>query len=183
MAERSTAKGHKRLSVWAATEPLPVPLPPPARRLRPTDASVTERSEAHGAHRMPPDPHVADATRCESLLEDSSKHERSLRSAGILAALAMSAILVAGLGWLEIHEPGDFHWPIVKSIVLAQILEPMTAEDDLPYVTVVPLVPNHGAADVAERDTKTEAKEAARVTLSNLKITEPLGAKNETQRR
>src|SRR5437870_5282661 len=125
MAGSESAMSHRRLSVRAATEPLPTPLPPPPR-IRPRDEPAAGAAVLHPAHRTPPPPHVIESengfVEPDTVSAHTSALDRSLRSPGVLISLTASALLLAALGWFQMSERNDLRWQSVKSIVLGQLI-------------------------------------------------------------
>jgi hypothetical protein len=184
MADRSAANTKKRLSVWAATEPLPTPLPPPPR-IQPTDASAAPRLDLGAANQIPTEPHLsAPVVTRPTCAATSPNRENTIPLPSVLASLAVTAVLLAIVGWLQIHQPQELDWPTLKSIALGQVIEPVIPESELPYVTVVPMLLNCDRTNVVERNGKS-IKQAQQVTMSDIKPFESPDADSttETQRR
>jgi hypothetical protein len=87
-----------------------------------------------------------------------STPERTYRWPSVLAAGAISVILVGSIGWIQIYQPQELDWPTMKSMVLGRSFERMVPESELPYVTVMPLVPISNKPNIVKRESKTSTQ-------------------------
>jgi hypothetical protein len=101
----------------------------------------------------------------------------------VVASFAITAVLLAAIGWFQAHEPQELDWHTVKSIVLGQSIDLALPESELPYVTVMPLVLSCDDGAIVERNV-TANKRAQQVTMTDIKPVESQGDSTiEPQRR
>jgi hypothetical protein len=193
MADSLAARSQRRLSVWAATEPLPAPLPPPPR-VREADQPVIIHAELHPAHTAPPDAHITvrdeaappsqpqAQSQARTETPSDAVPERSLLSPRVVVSLVISILLLIGLMWSHTRDRTERSWPAVNPIVLGALIESDAPDAELPYITVTPMVPTNGGEPLANGNKSTNPRKQERVRLSDLKMMEPLGA-DDTQRR
>ena len=189
MAGNSETRQAKRLSVRAATEPLPTPLPPPPRPGRVGAVSGGEPG-AYRFNSVPPPPHIVTRfpevglaqleTKTTSKLEpersveqpsglrEQPVPERSLASPGVIVALAASIAVMCAIGWYEKHGAEGFKWDAIMTFVQQWTIEPPASEEDLPYITSVPMTPSLGATESIAKDEAPSPKKNDQVLLSDL---------------
>jgi hypothetical protein len=104
-------------------------------------------------------------------------------SPSVIASFAVTALLVAGILWIQSYDPTELNWPTIKSIALGQDIEPAIPEAELPYVTGMPLVPLD-RTEIATRRSR-EMKPEQRVTMSDIRSIDASNSEStaESQRR
>ena len=189
MAGSAENRPARRLSVRAATEPLPTPLPPPPRPGRSVFAPVLE-PDARDVHSVPPPPHFVTRfpavdhsqfeTKAAPQVErprasepQSGRHEppvpaRSLASPGVVLSLAASVAVMCAIGWYEKHGIEGLQLDTIKSFVQRWSIDRAEPDDDLPYITAVPLTPNASGIESIAKDAAPSTKKADHVVLSDL---------------
>lgn len=176
MAGNSETSQAKRLSVRAATEPLPTPLPPPPRPGR----AVAAPGNAPGVfdfHSVPPQPHFVTRFPEVGLSQLETKTtskpeqpvpERSLASPAVIVALAATVAVMCAIGWYEKHGIEGFKWHALTTFVQRLTIEPADPEEDLPYITAVPLTPISSGAESIAKAEAPSTKKTDQVLLSDL---------------
>jgi len=209
MAGNSERRPATRLSVRSATEPLPIPLPPPPRRSR-SPLGLDAESRPTDLHAVPPQPHFV--TRFPTIdtahlqtsptptslewvtgpavesLEPTREQpvgERSLASPGVILALAASVAVMCAFGWYEKHGVDGFKWEAIKSVVEKWTMPSPAADEDLPYITSIPLTPVSTKTESIANDAAPTSKKNDQVLLSDLPKDDDTEASRDdrTQRR
>ena len=94
--------------------------------------------------------------------------ERSLASPGVIVALAASVAVMCAIGWYEKHGVEGFKWDVIKTFVQRWSVDPADPEEDLPYITAVPLTPNSGGIESIAESEAPSRKKTDPVVLSDL---------------
>lgn len=181
MAGNAESRPAKRLSVRAATEPIPTPLAPPPRTGRIVAAPGTG-PQLQNLHSIPPQPHfvtrfpAVDTAQFQTVTPEETVPERSLASPGVVVSLVASVAVLCAFGWYEMHGTEGFKWDAIKSFVQQWTAEPPVPEEDLPFITPIPLVPTSGEPESLATVEPASSKKADQVMLSDLLKDEPHGA-------
>jgi hypothetical protein len=111
--------------------------------------------------------------------------ERSLASPGVIMSLAASVAVMCAIGWYEKHGAEGFKWDAIKTIVQRWSVDPVDLDEDLPFITAVPLTPNPDGTPSIAIDGGPSAKKADQVVLSEVLKDEAPGTSDDdrTQRR
>ena len=150
----------------APRKPLPTPLPPPRKgQTAPTRSAGAVMS----SHAVPPAPHFgtrfAPIQRTDLHVDPPAAEvpHRSLASLSVLTSLAASVAALALVGWLSTRSPDGLSWSSVKQIFQQLAMSEPAPEEDLPYITQVPMIPSPTA--IAKKETN-DAQVAERVVMS-----------------
>jgi len=188
MAGNAGSRQARRLSVRAATEPLPSPLPPPPRPSRSVAAPEYEL-RVSDFHAVPPQPHFVtrfptiDSAQFQSekteeagpeqsaALPDPAAEqpvaERSLASPGVIVALAACVAVMCAIGWYEKHGVEGFKWDAIKIFVQRWSIEPADPDEDLRFITAIPLTPNPRGTESIAQEEAPQTKKTDQVVLSD----------------
>jgi hypothetical protein len=198
MAGNTEIRQARRLSVRAATEPLPSPPPPPPRVRVPAGVRAIE-PQSVSVHSVPPPPHfvtrfpafdpaelssesaidVASGRSSETQCSPTEQPvpRRPLASPGVIVSLAACIAVMCAIGWYEKHGADGFKWDTIKSFVQRWSIHPVDLDEDLPFITAIPLTPNPRGTESIVKETPT--KKADRVLLSDLLKEEPAATSDD----
>ena len=101
-------------------------------------------------------------------------------------SLAASVVVICAFGWYEKHGVEGFKWDAIKTIVQTWTVEPTAPEEDLPYITAIPMTPNSvGGTESIAQDDASPTKRNDQVLLSDLLKDDDAGTSDDdrTQRR
>lgn len=199
MAGNTESRQARRLSVRAATEPLPTPLPPP--RPGRLGAPLEGEPGSHHDHSVPPRPHFVtrfpaiDHSQLEMKtasepepkqfsqpqlgLPEQPVPERSLASPGVIMSLAASVAVLCAIGWYEKYGVEGVKWDAIKTFVQSWSVDPVDRDEGLPFITAVPLTPNPRGTELIAEDERPTSQNTRQVLLSDLLKDEAAGTPDD----
>lgn len=119
---------------------------------------------------------------------EESVPKRSLASPGVILSLAASVAMLCGIGWYEMGGRESIsweslNWESLKGIVQHWAADASASEDDLPYITAVPISPRSGGNEAVARSEDSSSKKSDQVMLSDLPKDDSHGDADHTQLR
>jgi hypothetical protein len=111
--------------------------------------------------------------------------ERALASPGVVFALAASVAVMFAIAWYDKHGVEGFKLDAIKSVVQQWTMPAPAAEEDLPYITSIPLTPVSFRTESIVNDGTLRSKENDQVSLSDQPNSDDTGTSRDerTQRR
>ena len=172
MAGHSATGVARRLAARLRAEPLPVPMPPPTRSGQSISrrASWGQRVDGPSSPAAPPAiPHVP---RC--LSPDTSPptiepevRERSLTSLPVIGSIIASLVIMATIAGIRLYGSQGLSWATVTQAIQDWKAKPEVAEEELPYVTSMPLVPRSGGVESPHTEDQPAPATAKQIVLDN----------------
>ena len=151
MAGNSAAGVARRLAARLRAEPLPVPMPPPARPGHGSARPAIRPPRVETAAVAPPPPSGPAPSRTEPAPQlEREIHQRSLASLPVIGSLVASLLIMGVIGWVRLYGAHGLSWATVQHAVQQMTAKPEVAEENLPYVTSMPLMPSLNAEATAQ---------------------------------
>ena len=149
MAGNSAAGVARRLAARLRAEPLPVPMPPPARPGHGSSRPAIRPPRVETTAVAPPPPSGAAGSRTQAA-PAIEVHQRSLASLPVIGSLVASLLIMGVIGWVRLYGAHGLSWATVQHAVQQMTAKPEVAEENLPYVTSMPLMPSLTAEATAQ---------------------------------
>ena len=170
MARQPATGVARRLAARLRAEPLPVPMPPPAR-------------PGHGSSRRPnwsqrvdvPSATAAPPTASHCLHVDSSAptsepevRERPLTSLPVIGSIVASLVIMGTIACVRLYGSNGLSWETVTKAIEEWKAKPEASVEELPYVTSMPLVPRSNGDDPTHSEDQPAPPATKQIVLDKL---------------
>ena len=155
----------RRLAARLASESITMPVPPPPRSSARGAATPAATVPPHSVVVLPPppmsmqfpgiDPADLDVAR----MMDNAGPRRSLLSLPVAGSLIASLAVMGAIAWVAGKEAEGLRWSEVKQAIKSWMAKPELPDEELPYITAIPIVPGAGGMEsLARLATPTESE-------------------------
>ena len=168
MASHPATGVARRLAARLRTEPLQVPMPPPARPGQRTSkpASWSRRADCPSDPPAPPSILHREGSDSSTRIEPELG-ERSLTSLPVIGSIIASLLIMGTIACIRVYGSHGLSWATVKQALQQWKAKTEVVEDDLPYVTSMPLVPGASGVESTATAEQPPPQPAKRIVLGN----------------
>jgi len=153
MARHSATGVARRLAARLRAEPLPVPMPPPARQGHSSSRRPNWSQRADGPSAPTAPPIVSHSIHVDPSVDSSAPaiepevRERPLTSLPVIGSIIASLVIMGTIAGVRLYGSNGLSWETVTKAIQEWKDKPEASGDELPYVTSMPLVPRSSSEE------------------------------------